>query len=62
MHEASLSFSLTSQATKSTKIIISGALMSTIGNPVQIRDGPAAVTGDENCICHCLKKTGRRSK
>jgi len=29
------------------------------GNPVKIGNGPAAVTGDKSCICHC-EKSGRR--
>ena len=37
--------------------------LSLIGNPVQVRDGPAAVTGDEGCmnVTVCSAQMGRRN-
>ena len=43
----------------SSIFVIKGVRQDSIGNPVQIGSGPAAVIGDEICYSHCPEKIGR---
>jgi len=41
---------------------ISGAPKELEGNLVEFEDGPAAVTGDERCIGHCLPQANGKAQ